>query len=62
MVKLQATPVDLIIIQTYLPTSDREDNEVDEVYERIEELLRTEKGQDYVIVKGGFNAIIGEEE
>ena len=59
MVKIRATPVELIIIQT---TRDHENNGIDEVYECIEELLRTDEGKNYFIVMGDFNAIVGEEE
>ena len=39
MIKLKATPRDMIIIQVYMPTSAHDEEEVDDMYEQIEELL-----------------------
>ena len=52
MVKIEAKPVDLVIFQLYMPTSDHEDEEVEELYEALEELIDKEKGKDYVVVMG----------
>ena len=59
-VKIQADPVDLVIIQVYMPTSAHEDDEVDEIYDRIEELIAKDKGKDYVVIMGDWNAVVGE--
>jgi hypothetical protein len=60
MVKLKGEPRDIVIIQVYMPTSDHEDEEVDEMYEQIEELVDKQKGTDCVIVMGDWNAVVGE--
>jgi exonuclease III len=39
-VKLQAEPVSILIVQVYMPTSDYEDDKVDELYDIIEEFLK----------------------
>jgi exonuclease III len=39
-VKLNAEPVSILIVQVYMPTSDYEDNKVDELYDIIEEFLK----------------------
>ena len=59
-VKIQADPVDLVIMQVYMPTSAHEEDEVDEIYDTIEELLAKEKGKDYVVITGNWNAVVGE--
>ena len=59
-VKIHADPVDLMIIQVYMPTSAHDDDEVDEIYDRIEELVAKEKGKDYVVIMGDWNAVVGE--
>jgi len=60
-VKLKGKPVDMCIIQLYIPTSEHKEEEVDEMYERVEELLDSEtNGKDYTIVMGDFNAVVGE--
>lgn len=60
MVKLQAEPMDIIIMQVYMPTSDHEDSEVDDVYEQLEEMMDEQKGKDYMVVMGDWNAEVGE--
>jgi exonuclease III len=60
LVKVEA--MDIIIIQGYMPTTDHNDTEVDELYELIEELMDTQKGRDYMVVIGDWNAMWGKEE
>jgi hypothetical protein len=38
-VKLNAEPVNVLIVQVYVPTSDYEDEEVEELYDRIDDIL-----------------------
>src|SRR5215471_11724490 len=60
MIKLEMEPVCLILIQVYMPTSDSEDEEVEEIYEKLEELLDNQKRTDSVVILGDWNAVIGE--
>lgn len=60
MVKVSATPVDMVIIQVYMPTTDHEDEEVEEIYEQIEKILDRLRSDLNVVVMGDFNAIVGE--
>ena len=60
LVKIQAEPVDIVIIQVYMPTSTHSDEEVEDVYEQLEELMAAQKGSDYLVVMGDWNAIVGE--
>jgi endonuclease/exonuclease/phosphatase family metal-dependent hydrolase len=60
LVRIKAEPVDLVLVQVYMPTSDSEDVEVEMMYEQIEELLKGEKATDQVIVMGDWNAVVGE--
>uniref|UniRef100_A0A7I4YUY0 Endo/exonuclease/phosphatase domain-containing protein n=1 Tax=Haemonchus contortus TaxID=6289 RepID=A0A7I4YUY0_HAECO len=45
------------IIQAYAPTADSDEEQHDNFYEQLEELLRRQRG--YVVVMGDFNARIG---
>ena len=58
-VHLRAKPVNLTLIQVYAPTSDADEEEREEVYNCLEELLEHTPGKDAVIVMGDFNAKIG---
>ena len=60
VVKVKADPVDMVIVQAYLPTTDYEDEEVEKLYDQLEEILGKQKGTDNVIVMGDFNAVVGE--
>lgn len=60
LVKVQAEPVDLVIIQVYMPTADHAEDEVEGLYEELEELIAKEKGKDYLIIMGDWNAVVGE--
>src|SRR5215471_400986 len=60
MVKLETVPVHTVIIQVYMPTSTAEDEEVEKVYEQLEELLEKQKGRDNVLILGDWNAVVGE--
>ena len=43
-VKISAMPVDMLIVQIYMPTTDHEDEEVEEMYDKIEKIMDKEKG------------------
>ena len=60
LVKLQAEPIDIVIIQVYMPTSQHEDKEIEDMYEHIEELMDQERGNDYLVIMGDWNAVVGE--
>src|SRR6476469_2918007 len=54
VVKVKTDPVDMAIVQAYLPTTDYEDEEVEKLYDQLEEILGKQKGADNVIVMGDF--------
>src|SRR6476661_4578261 len=60
VVKVKADPADMVIVQAYLPTTGYEDEEVEKLYDQLEEILGKQKGTDNVIVMGDFNAVVGE--
>lgn len=60
LVKVAAVPVNLVIIQVYMPTTEHEEEEVEGMYEKLEELIKEEKGKDNVVVMGDWNAVVGE--
>src|SRR6476619_8495891 len=60
VVKVKADPVDMVIVQAYLPTTDYEDEDVEKLQDQLEEILGKQKGTDNVTVMGDFNAVVGE--
>ena len=61
-IKLKAEPVNILIIQVYMPTSEYEDDEVEKLYDTIEEILEEDgKGDTNSIILGDWNSVVGEE-
>ena len=49
LVRIQAQPTNIVVIQVYMPTSAHGDEEVEAVYEKLEQLLQKVKGTEYLI-------------
>jgi len=60
LIKLKISTVNMIVIQVYLPTSNSEDDEIELVYDSLDELLGISRDSDNVIIVGDFNAVVGE--
>jgi len=58
LIKLKTDENDLVILPTYMPPSGYID-EVEEVYEQVEEVMDTEKKNDNFIILGDWNAVVG---
>ena len=52
MVKVSATPVDMAIIQVYMPTTANEDENIEQIYKQIENIISKQKGNTNAIVTG----------
>ena len=61
MVRIQAQPTNIVVIQVNMPTSTHSDEEVDVVSEKLEQISQNVKGREYLIVMGDWNAVIGEQ-
>ena len=60
MVKLQAEPVDIVLVQVYMPTSEHDDEEIETMYEQLDGIIGKQKGTEYVVIMGDLNAVVGE--
>ena len=57
-IKLQAEPINILMMQVYMPTSDHGDDEVEELYDVIEEILEEDgKGDTNTIIMGDWNSV-----
>ena len=45
-----------------MPTTDIDDERIEQMYEKIEKLIKSEKSNEHLIVMGDWNAVVGEEE
>jgi len=53
--KLQAEPISILMLQVYMPTLQHEDNEVEELYDIIEEILEEDE------IVGDWNSVVGDD-
>ncbi|PNF33686.1 hypothetical protein B7P43_G12051 [Cryptotermes secundus] len=57
--KLKAEPVDILIMQVYMPTSEYENDEVEKVYDTTEEILQEDgRGDTNSIILGDWNSTV----
>ena len=55
-------PVNILIMQVYMPTSEYEDDEVEMLYDATEEILEEDgKGDTNSIILGDWNSVVAEE-
>ena len=59
MIKLDAKPLDINIIQVYAPTSDSNDVEHEKFYSELETAMKQCKSTDNTIIQGDFTAKVG---
>ncbi|XP_047499519.1 craniofacial development protein 2-like [Penaeus chinensis] len=62
VVRLSGKPFDTVVIQCYAPTTDCNDDEIDNFYDQLDEAITQCKSQDITIVMGDFNVKIGQNE
>jgi len=61
-IKLQAQPISILMMQVYMPTLEHEGDEVEELYDIIEEILEEDgKGDTNTIIMGDWNSVVGDE-
>jgi exonuclease III len=60
-VNLNAEPVNVLIVQVYMPTSDYEDEEVEELYDRIVDILEEDGKCDInTTIMGDWDSVVGD--
>ena len=60
-IRLRATPFNISIVQVYAPTSDYEDEEVEDFYNQLQEVVEQVPKKDILVVQGDWNAKVGED-
>lgn len=60
LLKINASPFNINIIQTYAPTCDGNDGDVEAFYDDIGKCLKLSRNHEITIVMGDFNAKIGQ--
>ena len=59
-IELQAEPANIVIIQVYMPTSNSGEIDIENMYEKIEDIIDKNRASDNVIIMGDFNAVVGQ--
>jgi len=60
IIKLKAVPHDITILQEYMPTIQAREDEVEEIYENLKELIYHTNDMENLIIMGDWNPIVGE--
>ena len=60
-IRLRASPFNISIVQVYAPTSDYEDEEVEDFYNQLQEVVEQVPKKDILVVQGDWNAKVGED-
>ena len=61
-VRLQGKPLNIMVIQVYVPTSNAEEAEIEQFYEDLQDLLELTPQKDVLFILGDWNAKVGSQE
>ena len=61
-VRFQGKPFNITVVQTYAPTSNAEEAEVEHFYEDLQDLLELTPQKDVLFIIGDWNAKVGSQE
>ena len=61
VIRLRASPFNITIIQAYAPTSDYDDDAVEDFYDPLQEIFDQSPKKDILVVSGDWNAKVGED-
>ena len=61
VIRLRVSPFNITIIQAYAPTSDYDDDAVENFYDHLQEILDQSPKKDILVVLGHWNAKVGED-
>ena len=59
MVKLQGKPFNIYILQTYAPTQDHDDEDIEQFYEEIQQAINQTKSDEIICMICDMNAKVG---
>ena len=58
-IRLRAVPFNITIVQVYAPALDYNDNEIEEFYDQVQNVIDQTPKKDIVVVQGDWNAKVG---
>ena len=60
-IRLKASLFSITIIQAYAPTTDYNDDDIEDFYDQLQEVIDQVPKEDILVVQGDWNAKIGED-
>ena len=60
-IRLRAVPFNITIVQAYAPTSDYDDNKIEEFYDKLQNVFDQKPKKDILVVQGDRNAQVGKD-
>ena len=60
-IHLQASPFNITIIQAYAPTTDYDDDDIEDIYDQLQEVTDQAPKKDILVVQGEWNAKVRED-
>ena len=61
MIKLEAKPFNIKVMQVYAPTQDRGGEEIEKSYQEIQNGIKYAKSDEVICIKGDLKAKVGDE-
>ena len=58
---LRAVPFNVTIVQVYAPMSDHDENEIEELYDHLQNIIDQTPKKDILVVQGDWNAKVGKD-
>ena len=58
-IRLRAVPFSITLVQVSAPTSDRDDNEIEEFYDQLQNVIDRTPKKNILVVQGDWNATVG---
>ena len=58
-IRLRAVPFNITIVQAYAPTSDYDDNKIEELYYQLQNVIDQTRKKNILVVQGDWNAKVG---
>ena len=58
-IRLRAVPFNITIVQAHAPTSDYDDNKIEEFYDQLQNVIDQTPKKDILVVQGDWNAKVG---
>ena len=53
--------LNITIVQAYAPTSDNDDNEIEELYDQLQNVINQASKKDILVLQGDWNANVGKD-